>query len=123
MTKETAIKLLKQWILAGKSEGLRPGTSDLAVIVKEMEEKPKWYPPLFRIDEEFPETEPIADMCAREYRPKCSWCNDYLQSKHPFHDGKGEYCSVACMLTNQDHEKIAKLVEWQAKIDRGFYPR
>jgi hypothetical protein len=57
MSKATAIKLLNQWILAGRSEGLRPGISDLAVIVKELEEVPKQYPPLFRLDEKFPETE------------------------------------------------------------------
>jgi hypothetical protein len=38
MSKANAIKMLNHWILAGKSEGLRPGTSDLAVIVAELED-------------------------------------------------------------------------------------
>ena len=56
------------------------------------------------------------DYMAAEYRPKCSWCNDCLECEHPFHDVKGEYCSVACMLTRQDHDKIAALEAWKADI-------
>lgn len=39
MSKFNAIEMLNHWILAGKADGLRPGTSDLAVIVKELEEE------------------------------------------------------------------------------------
>jgi hypothetical protein len=68
--------------------------------------------------------EELQEICSQVYRPKCSWCNDCLQSDNPFKDGKGgEYCSVACMLTSQDHDKIAALEAWKDQIDKAFYPR
>jgi len=103
MSNETAIKLLNQALQIGDKTAL------IREAIKELEDVGPM-PMLSNVEMQ------LNEMLAQEYRPKCSWCNDYLQSKHPFHDDKGEYCSVACMLTSQDHEKIAKLVEWQKAI-------
>jgi len=107
VSKENAIELIKQMQAVIMEGGPYRGYGDLERIRKELEE---------HTDQQIL-IEAINDMCAQEYHPKCSWCNDYLQSKHPFHDVKGEYCSVACMLISQDHEKIAVLEAWKAKME------
>jgi hypothetical protein len=89
MSNATAIKLLKQALQIGDKTAL------IREAIKELEDIGPM-PMLPDIETQ------LVDMCAREYRPKCAWCNDYLLSKHPFKDDKGEYCSVACMLTSQD---------------------
>jgi len=106
MSKGSAIELIKQMQAVITEGGPYCGYGDLERIRRELEDPP---------DQQVL-TAALNDVCAQEYRPKCSWCNDYLRTRHPFHDAKGEYCSVACMLTSQDHENIARLVEWQKAI-------
>lgn len=108
MSKSKAINMLKE-LHAEFDGGYYTNTCKrIRDIIDELEVLPKIYPPLFRLDDEFPET-PLV----QEYRPKCSWCNDYLQYPHPFKDANGnEYCSVACMLTSKDHEILAKHIKY-----------